>query len=130
LTWTSHPARSRPRDVALVAAVVFLSAWAVMVGLESAFLAGLAAAILVLAVTPFLLPTRYTIDDDGVEAVRAFGRRRRRWADLRRLDVGPGAALVSPFAHRSWLDRQRGLLILFDGADRDAVIRALRARLP
>jgi hypothetical protein len=127
--WTAHPARRRPQDVFLVAAVVLVSAWAVLIALESAFLAALAAAILLLSVAPFLVPTHYRLDDDGVEERRLWSRKRRAWADLRRLQIGPGAALVSPFASRSWLDRHRGLLLYLDGADRDRVVAILRERV-
>jgi hypothetical protein len=127
--WTAHPARRRPQDVFLVAAVVMVSAWAVLVALDSPFLAGLAALILVLSVAPFLVPTHYRLDDDGVEERRLWTRKRRAWSDLRRLQVGPGAALVSPFASKSWLDRTRGILLYFDGADRDQVIAVLRERV-
>jgi hypothetical protein len=127
--WTAHPARRRPRDVALVAAVTFLSAGAVLASLESLFLTALAVVFLVVAVAPFLLPTRYVISDDGVEERRLWRRKARRWQDLRRLQVGPGAALVSPFARPSWLDRYRGIIILLDGAERAEVVRLLEERV-
>jgi hypothetical protein len=126
LRWTAHPAKRRPRDVALVAMVVLFSAWAVMVGLHSAFLAALAAVILLISVSPFLVPTHYRLGDDGVEERRLGRRRFRAWSELRRVQVGRGAALVSPFARKHWLERYRGLLLYLDGADRDAVIAALR----
>jgi hypothetical protein len=96
---------------------------------ESGFLTVLSAAVLVLGVAPFLFPTRYEIVDEGVRETRLGHRRERRWADLRRLEVGAGAALVSPFARRSWLDRHRGLILYFDGGDREAVVAALRERI-
>lgn len=128
--WTAHPARSRPRDVALVVAVVALTAAAVLVSFASAWLALVSAAILLVAVAPFLLPTRYTITAEAIAAQRAFRRRERRFADLRRVDIGPGAALVSPFARPHVLDRHRGLLVFFDGGDRERVVAILREKLP
>jgi hypothetical protein len=128
--WTCHPARRRPQDVFLVVAVVLLSSWAVLVSLESALLAMLAAVILIVAVLQFLLPTHYRLDDAGVSEKRLFRHRSRAWADLRRVQIGPGAALVSPFARRSWLDRQRGIMLYFDGADRDRVVAILHERIP
>lgn len=128
--WTAHPARRRPAELALFAAVFFVTLAGIASLFESGFLTVLAAAILVLGVAPFLFPTRYQIDDQGVRQVRLGSCRERRWQDLRRLEIGSGAALVSPFARRSWLDRHRGLILYFDGADRDAVIAALRAHVP
>ena len=129
LRWTAHPAKSRPHHVALVAMVVLLSSWAVMVSLRSAFLAGLAAAILLVSVSAFLLPTHYKLDDDGVEEIRLGRRRFRAWRELRRVQVGPGAALVSPFARKHWLERYRGMILYLDGAPREDVVAALRARV-
>jgi hypothetical protein len=129
LRWTAHPARRRPQDVFLVVAVVLVAAWAVMITLESALLAALAALFLLVSVTPFLLPTHYQLDDDGVEQRRLWARKRRAWSDLRRLQIGPGAALVSPFARRTWMDRHRGVMLYLDGADREQVLAVLRARV-
>jgi hypothetical protein len=129
LSWTAHPARRRPRDVALVAAVLFLTAGAVLLSFRSVFLTALAVVIVVVSVAAFLFPTHYRLSDAGVEERRLGVRRTRRWQDLRRLQIGPGGALVSPFARPSWLDRRRGFLLLFDGADRDAVVAELRRRL-
>ncbi|MBK9033201.1 MAG: hypothetical protein IPL61_18340 [Myxococcales bacterium] len=130
LAWTAHPARRRPDHVALLAAVVLLSAWAVLVTLEAPWLAALAAALLVIAVAPFWLPTTYRLDDAGIEERRWPRRRYRTWAELRRLDVGARALLLSPFARATWLDRYRGMIVMFDGGDRDAIVAAARARLP
>ncbi len=132
LAWTAHPARRCPEQLALVAAVVLLTTWVVLVTLGSILLAVLAAALLVASTAAFLFPTRYRLDDDGIEERRLGTRKFRTWADLRRLQVGPGAALVSPFARPSWLDRHRGFVLYFDGLDapgRARVIELLRARV-
>ena len=129
LAWTAHPARRRPRDLALVAAALFLTSGAVLVSFESLFMTGLAVVIVLLSITSFLFPTHYRLSDEGVEERRLGMRRARRWGELRRLEIGPGAALVSPFARKSWLDRTRGFLLLFDGADRQVVVDELRRRM-
>jgi len=129
LRWTAHPARRRPRDVALTVAVVATTAGVVLMTFESAWLALVSAVVLLASVSSFLLPTRYTLTDDGIEATRALGTRRRRFADIRRLDVGRDAALASPLARPSFLDRRRGVWIWFDGADRDRVVALLRERI-
>lgn len=127
--WTAHPARRRPEGAWLVACVVLLTAGAVLASLQSLFLAALAVVILLVAVAPFLFPTRYVLTEDGIEERRLGRRRARRWDELRRLQVGAGAALVSPFARRSWLDRYRGIIVMFDGADREAVVALLREKI-
>jgi hypothetical protein len=128
VTWTAHPARRRPDHVALSAAVILLSTWAVLVTLEAPGLAALAAVLLIAALAPFLFPTHYRIDAVGVEARRLGRRQARPWTEIRRVDVGARAALVSPFARPRWLDRYRGLIVLFDGGDRAAIVAALTAR--
>jgi hypothetical protein len=128
-SWTAHPARRRPRELALVVAVVSTTAAAILISFQSALLAALSAVILVVAVAPFLLPTRYTITDEGIAAERAFVRRERRFSELRRLEVGPRAALVSPFRRPHLLDRRRGLLVLLDGAERRRVVALLAERI-
>jgi hypothetical protein len=129
LEWTAHPAKRRPQDVMLAIAVVALTAWAVLVGLRSFWLSAVAVVMLLVAIAPFLVPTRYRLDDRGVAERRLFVTRARAWSELRRVDVGRGAALVSPYARPRWLDRYRGLVLYLDGADRDAVVRALRERI-
>jgi len=129
LRWTAHPARHRPREVALVAAVCLVTMGAVLASFHSVFLTLLAAAFLCASISAFLLPTTYFLSDAGVEQRRAWAHRSRAWVDLRRLEIGERAALVSPFTKAHWLDRHRGLVLLFDGADRDEVIEQLRRRI-
>jgi hypothetical protein len=127
--WTAHPARRRPDQVALVVAVVLLSAWAVLVTLEAPWLAVLTAILLAVAVVPFWWPTHYRVDDLGVEERRWPRRRFRPWSELRRVEVGPRALLVSPFARATWLDRYRGIVVMFDGGDREAIVAAVQERV-
>ena len=75
LAWTAHPARRRPRELALVAAVLFLTTGAVLVSFESLFMTALAAVIGLLSIASFLFPTHYRLTDDGIEE-RRFGMRR------------------------------------------------------
>ena len=112
-----------------MAAVLFLTCGATLMAFHSLFLAALAAVILLVGVSPFLLPTRYRLSDWGVEAQGILRTRARAWDSLRRVEVGPGAALVSPLARRGFLDRYRGIVLLLDGADRERVIEALEHRI-
>ena len=129
IQWTAHPAKRRPQDVMLAIAVITLTAWAIMVSLDSAWLALVAAAMLLVAIVPFLVPTHYTLDDSGIAERRLFRTRVRAWSQLRRADVSARVVLVSPYRQARWLDRYRGLVVYLDGADRDRVIAALRERI-
>lgn len=127
--WTAHPARRRPRDVLLVVCVLCLTASAVMTAFQSGWLAILSVVILVASISTFLFPTRYVLSDEGVEERRLGHRRRRAWNELRRVQVGPRAALVSPFSRPRFMDRYRGLMLYLDGADRDRVVGILEERV-
>lgn len=127
--WTAHPAKERPRDVALVVAVVSLTAGAVLMSLQSLFLTGLAVVILIVAVAPFLFPTRYVITDVDVSERRLWVYKSRQWKDLRRIQAGQGAVLVSPFASPSWMDRYRGLILMYGDNDRDELVRLIEQQV-
>ncbi len=128
-SWTAHPAKRRPRDVALVAAVVLLTAGGVVGTLQSLYLGALSVVILLVATAPFWLPTHYVLSDTGVRLRRAGRTRERAWGELRRLAVGADAALVSPFARPNWMDRYRGITVMFDGGDRDEIVAILSERV-
>jgi len=133
LEWTAHPAKRRPQDAMLAACVICLAAYAILVSLQSALLAALAVVLLVVAIAPFLVPTRYRLEPEQLVERRLFVTRTRRWSELRRVEVGKTAALVSPYREARWLDRYRGITMILpqpgDGADRDAVVRELRDRV-
>jgi hypothetical protein len=105
----------------LAAFVITLATYAVLVSMRSAWLAAVCA--------PFLFRTHYRIDEAGIRERRGWVTRTRPWSELRRLEVGTRAALVSPYKQARWLDRYRGMTIYFDGSDRDAVVRQLEAHL-
>ncbi len=124
--WTAHPAKERPKDVFLVVAVCFLTAGAVLMSFQSLFLMVLAVVILVVAVAPFLFTTYYTITDVDVTERRLWVRKSRQWADLRRVQVGTGSVLVSPFSNPNWMDRYRGLILMYGGTDKDELVDMIK----
>jgi hypothetical protein len=73
LAWTADPARRRPQDAMLAACVVFATAYAVLVGLESALLAALSAVLIVASIAPFLVPTRYRLWDQVQRVLEVRG---------------------------------------------------------
>jgi hypothetical protein len=127
--WTAHPAKRRPQDIALVAMVTLVFCGAVLASLQSVWLTVLAAIILVIATAPFLFPTRYQLTDEGVFERRLGRERGRKWSELRRYQLGKGAALVSPFRRPSALERYRGLILYLDGSDRRTVESILAERI-
>ena len=128
--WTAHPARRRPQDVMLLVAALLLTAWLIMAVVEAPFLTVLGVVILIVSTAAFWAPTRYVLDEQGASERRLGRHKARSWADLRRIQAGPGAVLLSPFARPNWLDRYRGILMYLDGADREQVLTVVRARIP
>lgn len=115
--------------MALVAAVTFLTAGAVLMSFQSLLFTAISIVIVLTSVASFVFPTHYRLSDRGIEERRLWTRRRRSWSDMRRLQIGGRAALVSPFARPNWLDRYRGFIVLFDGADKEVVVAELERRM-
>lgn len=110
-----HPARRAPARAVLVLAVVAVAAvFAARVGGHVGW--GVAAAAFLLAsVASFLFPTRYRMDDAGVEARLLGATRRRRWSAIHlALDSAEGL-LLSPSRRRGLWDPVRTLFLRFDG---------------
>lgn len=126
MQWSAHPARERPRDLVLFVSVLLLSMGATLSAFQSLFLALLAATILLAAVSPFLFPTHYVLNDRGIREERLGRTRARTWQELKRVHIGRQAALLSPFAQATWMDRYRGIVIFFGGADREALVARLQ----
>lgn len=126
LEWTAHPARQRPRDLALVLCVLLLTMGAVLATFQSFFFALLSAAILLASISSFLFPTHYAISAWGVQQARLGQRRARPWHELRRMELGNHGALLSPFAKASWMDRYRGLVLQFGTADQAVIVELLK----
>jgi hypothetical protein len=125
LVWTVHPAaRRRGAAVATVAVILLAGLATSIVGGGTAW--GAAAIVfLVLAVSSFLFPTRFRIDDEGVEVRHFGGRRRRAWSEVRRVVAVPGGVLVSPYRAASFRDRLRGIVLAVEG-DATAVLERAR----
>lgn len=125
LVWTVHPAaRRRPAAAGALAVIALAGLAAAEVGGGIGW--GTAAIVfLVLAVSPFLLPTHYRLDDEGVEVRHLGGVRRRAWSEVRRVEPVPGGVLVSPYRVASFRDRVRGIVLRVDG---DATLVLERAR--
>lgn len=67
--------------------------------------------ILGAALSRYWAPTRYRMDDTGVEVVHLGWRRRHPWSRFRRVDVGPRAVVLCPLPAPSRLDAFRGLCL-------------------
>jgi hypothetical protein len=128
LSWRSWPAAERPGQavavgLAIVAAALGLGAYG-----GDPLLAGVIFAVLFLSLSAYFLPTRFRIDEDGVEVTSAVGSRRRRWAALRSYSADARGVTLSPYLRPSWLESYRGLRLLFH-RNREEVLAVVGARL-
>jgi hypothetical protein len=90
LEFDYHPAREKPLGVVLVLAVLALIAWASWPSL------GPLGCILYLAyMAPFLYPSHYRIDADGVTLVRLGVPHRYPWSLYRKLQAHRGGVFLS-----------------------------------
>lgn len=126
LSWVAHPARRAPGRTVFAIVIVLGMVVLTRIGLQSNLLAVIALATLLVSTAPFFLPTRYTMTRRGMIQQRARVVRDRPWSSIRRVSAGPGAMLLSPYRVPSWLDRHRGLIVMFDGANRAEVLETAR----
>ena len=122
LEWTVHLARRRPRQAAVVVAVIAAGAVAAGFGFQSVFLGLLAASLLVAAVSDYLFPIRYTLGPDGIEGRGLWHRRRMSWERVRRVLRDDLGVKLSPLPRPSRLEAYRGIYLWF--ADNAADVMA------
>lgn len=124
LTWTIHLAKEMPAKLCLViigygAAML---AWWYFLPVPAALLLPLVA--LTSAMSEFLFPVTYTMDDIGIsQKCLPFFNRHIAWTDVRRASAGRDGFFVSTLRLPSRLDQFRGIRINPRG--NDAAVRAV-----
>lgn len=127
--WTAHPARQRPEQAVLALGLVAVFSIAVLLSAQSVLWACFAAALLLVALNRFFLPSRFVLDAEGITARYPLRTASRRWADLRRFHVDEYGGYLSTHAQPSRLDAYRGIHLLFD-EQRETIVREIARRLP
>jgi hypothetical protein len=115
LTWSVHLARRRPRQAAVVVAIIGAAALAAVYGFRSLLLGLLAAVLLTASVSDYLLPLRFVLDGEAAESRGPLHRRRMLWTQVRRVARDGSGVKLSPFLRPSRLDGFRGIYLWFDG---------------
>lgn len=115
LQWTIHLARRRPVRTAV--ALGFILAAAVCAGwaFRSPLFGLLAALLLTAAIADYLLPVRYRLGEDGLEARGFLHRRRMTWSQVRRVTRDHLGVKLSPLPRPSRLEAYRGIYLWFAG---------------
>jgi hypothetical protein len=128
LGWRAWPAAERPAQAIAVGLAMITAGLGLGVYGGDAFLAGVIVAVLFLSLSAYFLPTRFRIDNEGVEVASPFGKRHRRWEALRSYNADGRGVTLSPYTRPSWLESYRGLRLLFH-RNRDQVLKRVAARL-
>ena len=126
--WTVHPlSRGGFRRVIFVFTLIVIpiGVWEVFQHIAWAVFATL---FLLGTLSAYWLPTRFTIDDEGISVQRWFWRKRKLFRDLKRVERDPNGLFVSPFPSRSRLDGHRGMLLM-EPEPRDEVEKYIRERI-
>ncbi len=127
-TWKAHPARERRGPAVAAAGTILALGAAASLFMQSVGWGILAVCVLALALNRFFLPSRFTIDGEGITAQYPLRRQRFRWADLRRVASDAHGAYLGTRVRRSWLDAYRGVHVLF-GDQGETVMRHIRRHI-
>jgi len=128
LEWSAWPAREKP--LFTLGLVLFLLAIWVAVGYiyREAVWVLLAVILLLGAVAPFFVITRYRLDEEGVSMKRYVTTMKKRWEELRSYYPDKNGVLVSPFDRPSRLENFRGVYLRF-GGNREKVLAVLEQNI-
>jgi hypothetical protein len=128
LSWSTHPAKSRPLVTALV--IAFLVVLAVLVYLltYSAVFTVIAALVLYGSLTQYFTNTTYEFTDTKVRVKYVVNKIEKDWAQYRSYYVDKNGVLLSPFPSPSRLENFRGLFIRFAG-NKDQVLEIVRQKI-
>lgn len=124
--WTAHPFRRDPLRGVLVLAIIAGIASALFYVTASLFWAVFSVFVLFLSLEGFYLPTHYVLGPERVEIRRPFSKSDRSWSAFRRVYEDTRGLTLSPYAKRSMMEPYRALRLLFDGGERDEIIRVVR----
>jgi hypothetical protein len=127
LRWTAHPLRDEVwwKSAALIALIACFSAGACY-SLEGLIYGLIACAVLIAAVSRYLLPVHYCLTDREVVVTHAGMTRRTPWGRFQKFHVHPDGVFLSPFGRPSRLDSFRGCFLRFKD-NRDEVLAVVRA---
>ncbi|MGQ9706297.1 MAG: hypothetical protein ACUVWP_04745 [bacterium] len=122
LSWTSHPARLRPKTTTLL--IIFITGLAVGIyfSFDSLFLSLFSIVVLVASLSSFFFPIRYTLDEKGATIKGVFTKRTKPWTYFHSYYYDRHGLQLSTFSYPSRLDPFRGFSIQFGKNNRDDVI--------
>jgi len=130
LDWVVWPARAHLLSGVVVLAFIAALSLAVCFAMESRLYAAICFATLLVAVSPYYLPTRYTLNREGVGVSSLLGRRERPWEAFKvYFRDGNRGVLLSPVVRYGLPARTRGIYLPFVGNE-EQVMALVAKRLP
>jgi len=127
MKWKVHPAKNNMTKAIVVA--VFVMVFVIYVGIFfGIFWSIFGLIVLFLSSYSFYFPTHYEVNDESVIIKSIFTRQIRSLQEFRKVLVGKNGALLSPFRHKTFLNRFRGVF-LFLPKERQAIIDLLREKI-
>lgn len=114
LDWVAWPARKHWLAGGAVLILITVLSILVRYSLESRLYAGICFVTLIIAVSPFYLPARYVLSEEGVLVRSIIGNRLKSWSALRTyFRDGSRGLLLSPVRRYGILARTRGIYLPF-----------------
>lgn len=128
MRWSVRPWRKAPGKLAVILGFALLAGIFGGIFLRSPLLAVVGFAIILGSTAEFWLGSSYRIDDRGATSRTFASLSSMEWAEVQRVIVGPEYVKLSPLPEAGRLDPFRGILLKFDGENREQVIEAVRER--
>ncbi|MEP0827256.1 MAG: hypothetical protein HRF51_01930 [bacterium] len=120
LEWVSHPAKRNMKVTVAVSIFLLILIIIVYALTQSVFFTVLAFVILYASLAAFYFPTRYRLDDKGIEIKTTTQTLRKNWSQYRSFYPDKNGVLLSPFTRPTRLENFRGVYIRF-GNNREDV---------
>ena len=127
--WTAFPLRESPHKGVLFWVVMVVTVWAVYWNVGSILLTVFAAALLLVTLSSFYLPTHYSIDEIGVSVRRVAYNRRLSWVRIRSVFDERDGLFVSPFPVKSRMENFRGVYLPYRN-NRKEILAIIKAYAP
>lgn len=125
ILWRVHPLTENAWRSLLLVVIIIATCYGVWSWTGYGGLALLALIFLVVSMAPFLFPTRYRIDSEGLEVIFLGVRSFKGWEEYKNFYPHDVGVHLSPFRKLTGLDPFRGNFIRFAPGNREEVIRFL-----
>ena len=112
LQWSVHPlVEEAPFKSASLCLALVAFPWLAALSFDGVLYGVISMIALVAAMSRYLFPTRYHLDESGLETEHLWWKKRRTWSDFERARIRPDGLFLSPFERPHRLDSFRGEFI-------------------